>query len=75
MDCDNDWVLANVSVEYSRVNLANTEPKISEGTFEGIVPFLPGLLQAIQQFLEVLDGALVTVIARQVLHVDVLLLI
>src|SRR6266702_616108 len=75
MDCDNDWVLASVSVEYSGRKLANVEPKVSEGTCEGIVPFLPGLLQAIQRFLEVLDSTLVAVIAGQVLHVDVLLLI
>ena len=71
MDGNDGWMVPVTCMEYTRVCVTNAKAKVSEGTFERVVPLSPGLFEPIKGLLEVLDGAVVFVVARRVLHVDV----
>ena len=71
MDGNDGWMVVVACMEYSGVCIANAETKVSEGTFERVVPLSPGLLEPIKGLLEVFDGVVVFIVARRVLHIDI----
>ena len=71
MDSNDGWMVPVACMEYTGVCVANVKAKVSEGTFERVVPLSPGLFEPIKGLLEVFDSAVVFVVARRVLHVNV----
>ena len=71
MDGDDGWMVPVACMKYTGVCIANTEAKVSEGTFEHVIQLMPSLFEPIKGLLEVLDGAVIFVVARRILHVDV----
>ena len=71
MDGNDGQMVAVACMEYSRVCITNAETKVSEGTFEHVIPLLPSLLEPVKGLLEVFDGVVIFIVAGRVLHVNI----
>ena len=74
MNCNDNWVVCGIGVEYPRVNIADLKAKVSKCMFECVVSLSASLLQYIQGLLKVLDSVFATVIPGWILHENIFII-